>query len=127
MTNMLELLQKENPKLKGLTKRKIEKTRGRHVDPVQAARSVVLTRIKENIAGLKALANGSEWPSHAPAKPGDKAVAYAKWFEHNSSNNTCEAVHSLRKQLPSYLPSSTRKRGFRVPAPTVVDVSLLLP
>ena len=100
MSNVLELLQKKYPNIKGLTESNIRKSSRKIVDPTEAAREKVLAKIKENIDGFKALNDGKEWPTHPlkkwtrtePPKRERKPKSYARWFALDEKTDTYEIV-----------------------------------
>lgn len=59
-------------------------------DPTVAARKLFLSKLQENIDGLKAEIDGKNWPTRPPKKAGGREIKYVRWFDLDSATDTYE-------------------------------------
>lgn len=91
MPNLFELLEKQIPTLSAAVESNIKPAVKPSKTPEEAARDKFLSKIDQNIEGIKALNEGKEWPTTEYTKSGVKKYRrHACWFKENKTDETYE-------------------------------------
>ena len=88
--NIFELVKQNVPVVTAEITSSIIRKSPSSVDPTIASRNLFLSKLQENIDGLKAEAEGKSWPTKPAKKEGGREAKYAKWFALDNASGTYE-------------------------------------
>jgi len=88
--NIFELVKQSVPVVTADITSSIIRKSPSSADPTIASRNLFLSKLQENIDGLKAEAEGKKWPTKPAKKEGGREAKYAKWFALDNATGTYE-------------------------------------